>query len=279
MKNFLYVLAAIAVIWLSKLSYDVMLLNNQLLENQSTIRKSEQGIASLNDQLVALQRKTITASPELETTNQKQIAPIEVVGLNPVILIQQKLELVQFAVQQQQYIYAIEQLNEVHQFIEKNDLAETLKYTLHTTISQDKHAIEQYVASRAVQEEQLENILQSIELSLKKEAEYSEIKIAKDEDRSWWSQWFKFDRVTQNTSALVNRKFILKEVELRLILAQHALARGAFLEYQSMMDLMITELNQLPDEYSATLKRDLVKLKQAKMNPVPKLSSLSILEP
>lgn len=279
MKNFLYVLAAIAVIWLSKLSYDVMLLNNQLLENQSTIRKSEQGIASLNDQLVALQRKTITASPELETTNQKQIAPIEVVGLNPVILIQQKLELVQFAVQQQQYIYAIEQLNEVHQFIEKNDLAETLKYTLHTTISQDKHAIEQYVASRAVQEEQLENILQSIELSLKKEAEYSEIKIAKDEDRSWWSQWFKFDRVTQNTSALVNRKFILKEVELRLILAQHALARGAFLEYQSMLDLMITELNQLPDEYSATLKRDLVKLKQAKMNPVPKLSSLSILEP
>lgn len=279
MKNFLYVLAAIAVIWLSKLSYDVMLLNNQLLENQSTIRKSEQTIASLNDQLVALQRKTITASPELETANQKQIAPIEVVGLNPVILIQQKLELVQFAIQQQQYIYAIEQLNEVHQFIEKNDLAETLKYTLHTTISQDKHAIEQYVASRAVQEEQLENILQSIELSLKKEAEYSEIKIAKDEDRSWLSQWFKFDQVTQNTSALVNRKFILKEVELRLILAQHALARGAFLEYQSMLDLMITELNQLPDEYSAALKRDLVKLKQAKMNPVPKLSSLSILEP
>lgn len=278
MKNFLYVLAVIAITWLAKLSYDVQHLNTQLAENQRTIRKSEQTIAYLNDQLAALHRKSLTATTAESTKpNQQPLAATEVIGLNPIVLIQQKLQLIGFAVQQQKYVYAVEQLNELDQFVEKNDLAENLKRTLHSTISQDKDLIEQYVATRAVREEQLADALQTIQQSLHKESDYTEIKVSQDQQKSWLSQWLKFDRVEQNTPHVVNRKFILKQVELRIILAQQALARGALLDYQQMLDLMIAELDQLPDGYSEQLKQKLLKLKRTKLSAIPKLTSLSIL--
>ena len=46
----------------------------------------------------------------------------------------------------------------------------------------------------------------------------------------------------------------------------------------SMLDLIIHELEQLPDAYSQELKQSMMKLKQNKMSPMPKLSSLAILE-
>ena len=279
MKKLLYLIAILVLGWLAKLSYDVVLMKNQLLETQNTLRKSEQTTAHLNDQLVSLQRKsTPVNSSQTHPKIQHQPAVTEVIGLNPIILIKQRLELVGFAVQQQQYIYAIEQLNETDQLVEQTELAETLKLALHQAIAQDKTTIQQYVASRAIQEEQLSEALQSIERYLKTEIHSSEIKLDQDSEQSWLSQWFKLDRVDQNTPSLVNRKLILKEIQLRMILAQQALIRGELLEYHSMLDLMIVELERLPDSFSLKLKQSMMKLKQSKMNPVPKLSSLAILE-
>lgn len=279
MKKILYLIAILILGWLAKLSYDVVLLKNQLLETQNTLRKSEQTTAHLNDQLVSLQRKSIPVnSSQTYPTIQHQPAVTEVIGLNPIVLIKQRLELVGFAVQQQQYIYAIEQLNETDQVVEQTELAETLKLALHQAIAQDKTTIQQYVASRAIQEEQLSEALQSIERYLKTEMHSSEIKLDQGSEQSWLSQWFKLDRVDQNIPSLVNRKLILKEIQLRMILAQQALIRGELLEYHSMLDLMIVELERLPDSFSLKLKQSMMKLKQSKMNPVPKLSSLAILE-
>ena len=279
MKKLLYLIAILVLGWLAKLSYDVVLMKNQLLETQNTLRKSEQTTAHLNDQLVSLQRKSIPVnSSQTHPKIQDQPIVTEVLRLNPIVLIKQRLELVGFAVQQQQYIYAIEQLNETDQVVEQTELAETLKLALHQAIAQDKTTIQQYVASRAIQEEQLSEALQSIERYLKTEIHSSEIKLDQDSEQSWLSQWFKLDRVDQNTPSLVNRKLILKEIQLRMILAQQALIRGELLEYHSMLDLMIVELERLPDSFSLKLKQSMMKLKQSKMNPVPKLSSLAILE-
>lgn len=279
MKKFLYVIGILMLCWLAKLSYDVVLMQKQLLETQNNLRKAEQTAAHVNDQLVSLQRKSIPApTSQSHPKFQEQQTDNEIAGLNPITLIKQRLELVNFAIQQQQYIYALEQLNETDQSVEKNDLAETLKLALHQAIAQDKLVIQQYVASRAIQQEQLSEALQSIERHLKTELNSSEIKLGQDGQQSWWSQWFKLDRVEQNTPVLINRKLILKEIQLRMILAQQALTRGEFLEYQSMLDLMISELEKLPDGYSQKLKQSIIKLKQNKMNPVPKLSSLAILE-
>lgn len=288
MKNFLYVIGLIVVCWLVKLSYDVVQMKNKFIEAQNDLLKNEQTIAHLNDQLVALQRKSLPLSQNQSTQQNQQSKDLqskdqqsssnEMVGLNPTVLIKQQLELVKFALQQQQYVYAIEQLNEIDIVVEKNELADTLKLALHRAIAQDKAVIQQYVASRAIQEEQLAEALQLIERSLIVESESSEIKLAKNEEKSWLSRWFSVDPVDQNIPNIVQRKLILKEIQLRMILAQQALVRGEILEYQSMLDLMIAELNGLPDAYSLKLKQRLIKLKQTKMNPMPKLSSLAILE-
>ncbi|MEG0489234.1 MAG: hypothetical protein RR575_15080, partial [Acinetobacter sp.] len=76
---------------------------------------------------------------------------------------------------------------------------------------------------------------------------------------------------------LVNRKFILKETQFRLLLAQQLLSKGQSSEFQSMLNQAIQQLDQLPDKSSQKLKQQLLQLKQMPMLPVPKLSSLAVL--
>ena len=69
----------------------------------------------MNDQFVAVQRQLQNTS-SVEPTDSVSI-PITVTGIAPVILIKQQMQLVQFALDQQQFIYALDQLNQVQQHV------------------------------------------------------------------------------------------------------------------------------------------------------------------
>ena len=277
MRSLLSVIAIVVFIWLIKLSYDSIVFKNQLIEYQSQLRKSEQLNASLNDQLVAFQRKTPSTSPILP--NQTNIKADSVdKQIQPVTLVKQKLELIKFAIQQNEYVYGIDQLNQLEQSIDQYALAETLKASLHKSIAQDKSMIQQYVSAQTLQEAQVAEVIQAVELNLKKESQYRELSPAIDDHDSFLNRWFKVDRVDQNVPNLINRKLVLKEIQVRAILAQNALIQGEYLQYEKMLDLMIAELSELPDQQSRNIQNQLIKLKQNKMSPLPKLSSLAILE-
>ena len=79
-----------------KLSYDFYQVSQQLNNIQQNIHKNEQKNASLNDQLVAVQRHSDT--PE-QSVSQQVATPdkAQVFGIPASVLIKQKLELVQFA--------------------------------------------------------------------------------------------------------------------------------------------------------------------------------------
>ena len=298
MKKILYVLAFIGLIWLAKLSYDNYLFSGQLNSIQDELHKSEQTVANLNDQLVATQRNAINPTPQnplqqnqanknQATNNQPQpnqaspnaVAVKQMVGLSPTLLLKQKIALIQFALEQQQFVYAVEQLNQLDLDIERYDLADTLRETLHQAVVQDRQMIQQYVATRAVQLTQLNEILQQVERSLTQQQRNNRLTVGTTEQTHFWQKWFKIDLVEKNESDLIHRKLILKEVQLRVLLAQQALLRGDFVAYQSMLDLIDVELQSLPDQYSRTLQGRISKLKQKKhLTPVSKLSSSAILE-
>ena len=277
MKKILYVLAVLGLIWLVKLSYDSYVFSGQLTAIQDELHKSEQSIANLNDQLVAAQRQSNKALP-VNTTAPTQAVPEKVVGIQPTVLIKQKIALVQFALEQQQFVYAVDQLNQLDLDIEQYDLADTLRQGLHQAVLKDKQMIQHYVTERNAYLSQLSNVLEQVDQSLINQKSQMQLNVGAPEQTHFWQKWFKIDVVDQTDSSLVNRRLILKEVQLRVLLSQQALLRGDFVAYQSMLNLIDIELQNLPDAYSQKLRQSIAQVKQKQLNPIPKLSSSAILE-
>ena len=278
MKKFIYLLMMIAMAWLLKLSYDFYQVSQQVADIQATLHKSEQKNANLNDQLVAIQRDTdVPVTDKKKAQSSTLTVEDKPIGLSPNIVIKQQLQLVQFALQQRQFVFALEQLMQLNQNIEKYDLAETLKQSLHQAITQDKQSIQQFVLARNTQQEQLDDVLSQVDQSLQQALTQPQMSPAKITPTHFWQKWFQVDYIDQKTSLVAQRQFILKETQLRVLLAQQALLRGQNTEYQTMLNLVVLQLDQLPDEMSQQLKQKILKLKQIQMLPFPKLNSTVIL--
>lgn len=278
MKKFIYLLMMIAMAWLLKLSYDFYQVSQQVADIQATLHKSEQKNANLNDQLVAIQRDTdVPVTDKKKAQSSTLTVEDKLIGLSPNIVIKQQLQLVQFALQQRQFVFALEQLMQLNQNIEKYDLAETLKQSLHQAITQDKQSIQQFVLARNTQQEQLDDVLSQVDQSLQQALTQPQMSPAKITPTHFWQKWFQVDYIDQKTSLVAQRQFILKETQLRVLLAQQALLRGQNTEYQTMLNLVVLQLDQLPDEMSQQLKQKILKLKQIQMLPFPKLNSTVIL--
>lgn len=275
MKKLIYVLCLVSMAWLIKLSFDFYQISARLESLQDALHQSEQQNAHLNDRLVAIQRQAEGQSeqPASQALPQNSDA---ISSLTPNLLIQQQLELVQFALHQQQYLYALEKLNQLQQAIQHYALADTLKISLYQAIEQDKQNIQKFVLAINAQKAQLDDILQQLDQKISQELSNTQLRPSTDGHEYFWQKWFQVDVVTQASSELVNRKAILKEAQLRILLAQHALAQGEVVEYQSLLNLAIQQLNTLPDAGSQKLKQQLMNVKQQPMLPVPKLSSTAI---
>lgn len=277
MKKILYVLALLGLIGLIKLSYDSYVFSAQLSTIQDELHKSEQTVANLNDQLIAMQRQAVNTAPQNKTL-QPSITPKAIEGLNPVLLLKQKISLIQFALEQQQFVYAVEQLNQLDLDIAHYDLADTLRQTLHQAVIQDKQMIQQYVAARTAQLTQLNDILQQVDRSLFNHQQQTKLTVGVPESAHFWQKWFKVDVVDPAEPNVMHRKLILKEVQVRVLLAQQALLKGDQVAYQSMLEFIDLELQTLPDQYSQKLRQNIKKVKQKQLNPISKLSSSAILE-
>ena len=275
MKKFIYFLLFVALGWLIKLSYDFYHVSQQLDDIQQVLHKSEQKNASLNDQLVAVQRQT--DEPTSKESKKTTTVDAHIEGISPSVVIKQQLELVQFALQQQQFIYALEHLTQLNQSLDHYTLADTVKQSLHQTINQDIQSIQQFVIAKNGQQAQLDVMIKQIDQNLVTELKNNQLSPGKNQPEHFWQKWLQIDVIENNAPELVNRKFILKETQFRLLLAQQLLSKGQSSEFQSMLNQAIQQLDQLPDKSSQKLKQQVIQLKQIPMLPVPKLSSLAVL--
>lgn len=276
MKKFIYVLLLIALGWLMKLSYDFYQISQQLNNIQQNIHKNEQKNANLNDQLVAVQRHS--DAPEQSVSQQVATpAKAQVVGIQASVLIKQKLELVQFAMQQQQFVYAVEHLTQLSQSLDQYTLADAVKHSLHQSIQQDIQNIQQFMIEKNTQRDQLETVLKQIDQSLMTELKNNQLKPDQAKNEYFWEKWLQVNVVKSELPALANRKFILKETQLRVLLAQQLLLKGQNAEFQVALKQATETLATLPDALSQQLKQQILKLMQSPSLPAPKLNSLAVL--
>ncbi|EXH10637.1 hypothetical protein J627_3249 [Acinetobacter sp. 1245593] len=126
MRKLVSIIILLSIAWLAKLSYDMWQISRTVPELQQSLLQSEQQYANLNDQLVALKRQTQTQS-----SSDVQTAPLtnhEIIhtGIAPTVVIKQKLDLIQFAIDQQQFIYAVDHLTQLQQSLPQYEIAPAL---------------------------------------------------------------------------------------------------------------------------------------------------------
>ncbi|ENW16326.1 hypothetical protein L313_2649 [Acinetobacter haemolyticus CIP 64.3 = MTCC 9819] len=273
MRKIVYLILLLGLVWLVKLSYDMAQNAQTIPQLQQQLSQTEQRYALLNDQLVALQRQLQSSSPE--TPSGLNMSPMVITGVAPVILIQQQLQLVQFALDQQQFIYALEHLTQVQQQVLQSSLAPALQHSLLKAIEQDKQSIQQFVLTQTQQQQQLEGLLQELDQRIQKEIQNPQLKTTKDES-SIWRHWFNLEKVQRNPPDLVHRNLTLKEAQLRMLLASDALHRGQQAEYRKSIQEVMQLLAELPDQNSQQMNQRLDKILHLPTVATPKLITLGL---
>lgn len=276
MRKIVYLILLLSLVWLGKLSYDVAQYSQALPQLQQQLAQTEQRYALLNDQFVAVQRQ-LQQGNEATTTLPEHTAPVAVVtGVAPRLVIQQQLQLVQFALEQQQFIYALDHLNQVQQHMNEYSIAPALKHSLIQAIQQDKQTIQQFVLTQNQQQQQLDALLQQLDQSLRREIRNPQVDVTSNEKQVWW-HWFTLERVQRNTPDLMNRHIALKEIQLHLLLASQALHQGQIESYRDTLQQVQQLLAELPDQQSQQINNSLKKVINLPVITPPKLTALALL--
>lgn len=277
MKKRFMICSFIALLWLVKITYDQIQSAEQMNALQSQITQIEQSNANLNDQLVALQRQPqktpennpATAKNAVENTGAAQ-------GLNPLVAIKQQLQLVQFALQQQQEIYAFEQLTQLQKQLAQYEIAPAFQQSLSQSIHKDLQTIQQYHDLRQSQLDQAHILFKTIDqrlnaLLMDQTPQYQ------PSQQHFWNNWFKVESVPQAKTELMNQHLVIKEAQIRLLFARQAFDAGLIDEYQQNLKQTSILLQQAPAFNRQNLHKLLDKAKQLQITPVPTLSTMALL--
>lgn len=275
MRKIAYFILVLGLVWLAKLSYDVAQYSQTIPQLQQQLVQSQQQYSLLNDQLVGLQRQLQDKNTS-NNNNKLVTTPITIDGIPPAVVIKQKLQLVQFAVDQQQFIFALEQLNQLQQQMAQHQVSPALQHGLIKAIEQDKQNIQQYVLLQTQQRQQFDTLLQYLDQQLQQEMQKPDIRLQKNSERSWW-QWFKFEKVQRTPPDLIQRSILLKEAQLRLLLAEQALHLNQATEYRKSMQEVMLLLEDLPDRSSQQMKLRVEKMLNLPVIPAPRLTTLGLL--
>ena len=276
MKKLLVLLLVLGVLWVVKISFDLHQLSvgqDTLIQQQSAL---EQRNASLNDQLVAINRQVNDVAPvEGNTTSTNTVSAVG--GLQPTVLIAQQLDLVEFALQQQQYSFAVDKLNQLNRDIHTYELAPALKASLHQVLIKDQKIVMQFVQANLEQQNKIKAVLDQIDQAIAQEIKTQYTQPEPQPEHSFWRRWIQVESVRQPNAVLMQRAIILKEAQLGLMLAEQQLQKGQYIAFQQELTGVIQTLKQLPDAKTQYFIQRLSELKKIPANTVPALNTRALL--
>lgn len=279
MKKILILLLILSLLWIIKLSYDVFNVSAQQTELISSLHRIEQNNANLNDQLVALQRQVKVEAGTVAQGVQAEhdLKAIEASNIDPVVVIKQQLDLIEFMLKQQKLNEALDKLMNLDRNLEQYTLAPSLKQSLHQVIAKDQQVIQQFASDRVAQQTKVDGLIHQLDQALTQEINMPKLSSGQPQTKHFWQRWLVIEPAKQPAVALMQRPLILKEAQLRLLLAHQALQQGQYLEYQESLTEIIQLLNQIPDEKSRQLIQNIQKIKGFTIIPTPILNTRALL--
>lgn len=278
MKKLFIVFFILSLAWIAKLSYDLFGLNSAQTELTQNLKQLQQQNANLNDQLVALKRQVATSqAANPETPNKGTVQNTPVADLQDGLpLVEQYLDLVEFALQQQQYAMAMEKLNELSNQLEHLELAPALLGSLNQAIDKDREVLKQFINNRLVQQNKLKEVLQQIDVEMEKEIQVQHQHRAITQS-SFWQRWIQIESVEKPSAVLMQRNLVLKEAQLRLLIAENSVQQGQQVAFQQALKSVIEVLAQLPDAQSKQWIQRLEQIKSAPQTPTPQLNTRTLI--
>ena len=278
MKKLFIVFFILSLAWIAKLSYDLFGLNSAQTELTQNFKQLQQQNANLNDQLVALKRQVATgqaANPETPNKGTVQDPPRANLQ-DDLPLVEQYLDLVEFALQQQQYAMAMEKLNQLSNQLEHLELAPALLGSLNQAIDKDREVLKQFINNRLVQQNKLKELLQQIDVEMEKEIQVQHLHRATSQS-SFWQRWIQIESVEKPSAVLMQRNLVLKEAQLRLLIAENSVQQGQQVAFQQALKSVIEVLAQLPDAQSKQWIQRLEQIKIAPQTPTPQLNTRTLI--
>ena len=275
MKKLVVIVMLIALIWILKLSFDVMQISAQQQQLSQSLHLVEKTNANLNDQLVALQRRNYTQDAAEQSAVSSAVPQED--AIQPMEMVARQLDLVEFSLQQQQFHYATEMLENLDRELNEYALAPALKQSLHQVIQQDQKQIQKFITTRDAQYQQVSQLLQQLDQQLKQQVQQPEMNPADVDDRYFWQKWLSIESAKQPATQLMQRQIILKEAQLRLLLARQVFMQGQYVQYQQEVNDIIQLLQQLPDQKAQQLVQQLEKIKNLNIVPAPSLKTRALL--
>lgn len=278
MKKLFIVFFILSLAWIAKLSYDLFGLNSAQTELTQNFKQLQQQNVNLNDQLVALKRQVATSqAANPETPNKGTVQDTPVADLQDDLpLVEQYLDLVEFALQQQQYAMAMEKLNQLSNQLEHLELAPALLGSLNQAIDKDREVLKQFINNRLVQQNKLKELLQQIDVEMEKEIQVQHQNRATSQS-SFWQRWIQIESVEKPSAVLMQRNLVLKEAQLRLLIAENSVQQGQQVAFQQALKSVIEVLAQLPDVQSKQWIQRLEQIKAAPQTPTPQLNTRTLI--
>lgn len=278
MKKLFIVFFILSLAWIAKLSYDLFGLNSAQTELTQNFKQLQQQNTNLNDQLVALKRQVATSqAANPETPNKGTVQDTPRADLQDDLpLVEQYLDLVEFALQQQQYAMAMEKLNQLSNQLEHLELAPALLGSLNQAIDKDREVLKQFINNRLVQQNKLKELLQQIDVEMEKEIQVQHQHRATAQS-SFWQRWIQIESVEKPSAVLMQRNLVLKEAQLRLLIAENSVQQGQQVAFQQALKSVIEVLAQLPDAQSKQWIQRLEQIKAAPQTPTPQLNTRTLI--
>lgn len=282
MKKLSITLFVLLVLMLLKLSYDVYQLNNLTVQLQSRVDHVELNENRLNDQLIAIKRTEISQSnaaaklnPASNAVHQDQSDTVTS-NINPSVLIKQKLEFIQFAIQQQQWAIALDHLRLLDEQIGQYVIAESLKQSTHEALRLDYQSVQKYVIQKQDQQMQLIQTINNINDLVEDQLNAKQFSIKDHDDQYFWQKWIQVERIGDSVPQIDDRKSVLKDVETQLVFAEQALWLGQYKNYQRHVQRALHLIQKIPDAESKNIQQQLIQLQQMKNLPTPQLKAHAI---
>ena len=296
----IYGLLVILLIMCVGLAVVVRQTQQQLQQQATELMDLRQSSARLNDFMVALQRAQVadmpsqsasnaasaSAATSAQTTpvtptknNRKTAAPDPLISKQSVqnskALLQSQLQLVEFAITQQQYVYALEQLKTTRQILQQQPLAAPLKNSLLQSLIADEKNILQQLARFQQQQTLLLSALSKVDQQLQQQAQLAPTSALPKQ--AWWQHWLQIQPAQTATPALMYRQNQYQMVQWRLQLAQQALMHGQSSLYVQQLNWSLALLKPLPDAASLALSKRIQQLQDQPLLSEPPLQTLALL--
>lgn len=104
------------------------------------------------------------------------------------------MDLIQFAIDQQQFIYAVDHITQLQQALLQYEIAPALKHSLNQALEQDKQAIQQYVIAQNQRHQMIDDLLQTIDKNIQQALARPKLEMDQSESVSWWKKWFRIEK-------------------------------------------------------------------------------------